>query len=180
MKRSPIQLVQSNLLKIAIEPVQEDRFKNRRPSNPFEYEKVVLETAREFVKFPEYWEGSPPIEGLEDKTYLVQLGLRTPIDGAYVGPYKFEAVYSGVISILPNRKQGSISDDDLALQFGLTLLYGLIREQIGNLTYKMMWGQALLPTMSFLDEKHEAPEEIRSQLVAATPAELAIPRATKD
>jgi hypothetical protein len=70
-----------------------------------------------------------------------------------VGPYKFEIVYSAVITVLPERAKGTISEDDLALQYGLTLLYGVIREQISTLTYKMSWGQVMLPTMTFLDEK---------------------------
>jgi pyrroline-5-carboxylate reductase len=58
------------------------------------------------------------------------------------------------------------SNDDIALQYGLTLLYGLIREQISNLTHRMMWGQAMLPTMSFLDEKHERPESIQDSVLS--------------
>ncbi len=158
MKRSPIQLVQSTLLKLEIEPIQSDRVEQRQYANPFEYDKVVLETARNLVKFAEYWEGEPPYPGLEESTYLVQLGLRTPTDGSDVGPYKFEVVYSGVIAVLPSREMKNTNNDDIALQFGLTLLYGLIREQIINLTHKMMWGQATLPIMSFLDEKLERPD----------------------
>lgn len=168
MKRSQIQLLQSSLLKLAIEPVQDERFQGRTPSNPFEYEKVVLETARGCSRFPEYWEETaPPLEGLEEKTYLVQLGLRTPNDTQDVGPYRFEVVYSGVIALMPNRKAGTTSDDDLAVQFGLTLLYGVIREQLSALTYKMTWGQVLLPTMNFLDEVFESPEPIRTQVLSA-------------
>lgn len=159
MRKSPIQLVHSTLLKLEIEPVHSEELEQRQYANPFEYDKVVLETARNCAKFSEYWEGEPPYPDLEQATYLVQLGLRTPTDGSDVGPYKFEVVYSGVIAVLP-REVKNTSDDDMALQYGLTLLYGLIREQISNLTHRMMWGQAMLPTMNFLDEKHERPESI--------------------
>lgn len=154
MKKSPIQLLQTSLLKLSIEPVSEARYEKRRPSNPFEYEQIVLETARACNKLPEYWkEIPPPIEGLVDRTYYVQLGLRTPNDTIDVGPYRFEIVLSGVIAVLPSRKELKVPDDDMALQYGLTLLYGVIREQLSTLTYKMMWGQVMLPTMNFMDEK---------------------------
>ncbi len=167
MKRSPIQLVQSTLLKLEIEPLQGDRFERGQYSNPFEYDKITLETARNCEKFPEYWEGEPPYPGLEESTYVVQLGLRTPTDGSDVGPYRFEVVYAGVIAVLPSREVKNTTNDDIALQFGLTLLYGLIREQISNLTHRMMWGQAMLPTMNFLDEKHERPESIQDEVLSS-------------
>lgn len=159
MKKSPLQLLQTSLLKLSIEPVNEPRFEKRRPSNPFEYEQIVLETSKTCSKLPEYWkEISPPIEGLVDRTYYVQLGLRTPSDSSEVGPYRFEIVLSGVVAVLPGRKELKVSDDDMALQYGLTLLYGVIREQLSTLTYKMMWGQVMLPTMNFMSEKTLEPQ----------------------
>ena len=157
MKKSFIQLLQTSLLKLSIEPASDLKYENRRPSNPFEYEKIVLETSKACSKLNEYWSAlPPPIESVRETTYHVQLGLRTPTDLEDVGPYKFEIVYSAVITILPDRAKGKLSDDDMALQYGLTLLYGVIREQISTLTYKMTWGQVMLPTMTFMDEKHSS------------------------
>ena len=93
-----------------------------------------------------------------DRTYYVQLGLRTPSDSSEVGPYRFEIVLSGVVAVLPGRKELKVSDDDMALQYGLTLLYGVIREQLSTLTYKMMWGQVMLPTMNFMSDKTLEPQ----------------------
>ena len=164
MRRSKIQLLQTSLLKISIEPVADSKYEDRVPSNPFEYEKVVLETSRSYLKLNEYWNGvKPPNESIRDSTYQVRLGLRTPTDLEEIGPYRFEVVYSAVISILPDRAKGEISEEDLALQYGLTLLYGVIREQISTLTCKMVWGQVMLPTMTFLDEKTQ-PAETTSAL----------------
>jgi len=154
MKKSKIQLLQTSLLKLSIEPVPDLKYENRRPSNPFEYDKIVLETSKDCTKLSEYWSGiAPPIESIRETTYQVQLGLRTPTDMEDVGPYRFEIVYSAVIVVLPDRSVGKLTDDDMALQYGLTLLYGVIREQISTLTYKMSWGQVMLPTMTFMDEK---------------------------
>lgn len=154
MKKSPLQLLQTTLLKLSIEPVVDGRFTDRRPSNPYEYDHVVLETSKNCSKFQRYWDSIPvPVEGIQEKTYYVQLGIRTPLGTDNVGPYKFEIVYGGVIAVLPDRRMNEISDDDLALQYGLTLLYGVVREQLGALTYRMSWGQAMLPTMTFMDEK---------------------------
>lgn len=153
MKRSKIQLLQTTLLKVSVEPVMDSKFKDRRASNPFEYENIELETSKSCKAFPRYWDDIPlPAEGLGDKTYYAQLGIRTPQDSDDVGPYRFEIVCGAVIVILPERKPLKISDPDLALQYGLTLLYEVIREQLATLTYRMSWGQALLPTMTFLDE----------------------------
>lgn len=164
MRKSDIQLLQTLLLKLTIEPVADSKYANRRPSNPFEYEKIVLETSKSCMKLSAYWSVTPPpIESLKDTTYHVQLGLRTPNGSDDVGPYKFEIVYSAVIAVLPDRDKGTISEDDLALQYGLTLLYGVIREQISTLTYKMSWGQVMLPTMNFLDEKTPSQIPAKSQ-----------------
>lgn len=154
MKKSPLQLLQTTLLKLSIEPVVNKKFQNRRPSNPYEYDEIVLETSKSCTKFPRYWADTPvPVEGLLERTYYVQLGLRTPLETDNVGPYRFEIVYGGVIAVAPDRAHKDLSDEDIALQYGLTLLYGVIREQLGALTYRMSWGQAMLPTMNFMDER---------------------------
>jgi hypothetical protein len=163
MKRSKIQLLQTTLLKILVEPALENGERIRSQTGPFVYDKVILETAKSCEHYSEFWEGStPPVEGLAEKTYLVQLGLRTPQDARDVGPYRFEVVTSGVIAVLPDRKQGTVGDDDLAMQYGLTLLFGTVREQLSTITYKMPWGQVLLPTMTFLDEKYPLAEAVAS------------------
>ncbi len=156
MRKSKIQLLQTTLHKLFIEPVGDSKYENRRPSNPFEYEKIILETHRDCSKYSGYWSVlTPPIESIRESTYHVQLGLRTATDTEDVGPYRFEVLCSAVIVVLPDRGEGTISEEDLALQYGLTLLYGVIREQISTLTYKMVWGQVMLPTMTFLDEKKQ-------------------------
>jgi|GEM_PF-2623104 hypothetical protein len=176
MKKSDIQLLQTSLLKLSLEPVPDSKFENRRPSNPFEYAKVVLETSKECTKLREYWTGiAPPVESIRETTYHVQLGLRTPAGSDDVGPYRFEIVCSAVIVVMPDRKVGKLTDDDVALQYGLTLLYGIIREQISTLTYKMPWGQVMLPTLTFLDEKTPliAPvDAIQSGLEKPQPTDL--------
>jgi len=169
MKRSPIQLLQSTLLKISLEPVTADRFDQRFGPSPFEYEKVVFETAKSCSKFPEYWtEIKPPVDGLVERTYYVQLGVRTPLDGEDIGPYRFEVVCSGVVVVMPGRKMVNSSDDDIALQYGLTMLYGAIREQISTLTSKMTHGQAMLPTLTFLDEKFGDPKTLAAESEGAS------------
>ena len=154
MKKSKIQLLQTTLHKLFLEPVDDSKYENRTPSNPFEYEKIILETHKACSKYSEYWDAlTTPIENIKESTYHVQLGLRTASTTEEVGPYRFEVLYSAVVTILPGRGEGTLSEEDLALQYGLTLLYGVIREQISTLTYKMIWGQVMLPTMTFLDEK---------------------------
>lgn len=154
MRRSPIQLLQASLLKVVVEPVQDERFTSRGQPSPFEYDHVVLESARACKKFSQFWEKiEPPAPGMVDRTYVVHLGLRTPPDGQVVGPYAFEIVASGVVAVMPDRPPGNVTDEDLAFQYGLALVYGVIREQLGALTRRMPWGDALLPTMSFLDDR---------------------------
>jgi len=158
MKRSPIQLLRLTLIKIAIEPVENGDLE--LTSTPFDFDKVPFQTSKSIGKFPAYWEGNkPPLEGLENSTYHVALGVRTPPDKSDIGPYKFEIVYAGVIAVLKHSPESKISERDMALQYGLTLLWGAVREQLSTLTHKMPHGAAMLPTMSFMDEKDAVTQE---------------------
>ena len=60
-------------------------------------------------------------------------------------------IASGVFSCsIENFKSKSVQD--MVFEYGLTLLYGMMREQFANATSRMSKGLKLLPTMSFMGE----------------------------
>ena len=152
MKRSPVQLLDPSLEKIFVAPSSESKYEERTPS-PFEYdEKRVFQFSKSFGRVPaSYWNGKPPREGLGDRTFFVGLALRTNPDEKDVGPYKFEIKATGVVAVIP-EKIGKLEAPEAAYQYGLALLFGMIREQIYTTTSRMKWGPIILPIASFLDD----------------------------
>ena len=156
MKSSPIQLLESFPEKILL--TISDSYDDKSTAGTFE--KLDAQVFREIEDFPGFWETEPPVKGLEERTYNVTLGIRTP-KGKSAGPYVFEFVISGVVVCV-----GSVGDRnprDLAFEYGLTILYGNIREQFAGLTARMRPGIRFLPTLSFIGEKPSEPmvEEVK-------------------
>ena len=60
-----------------------------------------------------------------------------------------------MVAIVPTSAPAGMTIELMAYQYGLTLLYGVIRETFSSLTSKMEFGHCMLPTMSFLDETFE-------------------------
>jgi len=151
MKSSPIQLLESFPEKIFL--TISDSYDDKSTAGSFE--KLDVQVFRDIEKFSDFWEVEPPVKGLEDRTYKVILGIRTPKEKS-AGPYVFEFVISGVVVCV-----GAVGDRDprdLAFEYGLTILYGNIREQFAGLTARMSPGIRFLPTLSFIGEKpSEAP-----------------------
>ena len=146
MKLSPIQLLEAHFEKISIERADNLNSNTERDIA----EKFNLQVFKEIKAFPEYWEHEHEIPNLRERTYMVTLGLRTPDDAHFEG-YKFEIVVSGAIACLPEEFK-SKSVEDMVLEYGLALLYGMLREQFATTTARMSTGQKLLPTLSFLGE----------------------------
>lgn len=150
MKSSPIQVLESFPEKILLTIAES--FDEKTQSGSFE--KLDMQVFRNIADFPDFWDEPPPVEGLEKKTYKVTLGIRTPKDKS-AGPYLFEFVTSGVVVCV--RDVGDKSSRDIAYEYGLTILYGNIREQIATLTSRMRPGIRFLPTLSFIGEKPHEP-----------------------
>lgn len=147
MKLSPIQLLEAHFEKVSLERADSLNSNSERDIA----EKLNLQVFKEIKVFPEYWEHEHEIPNLKERTYMVTLGLRTPDDGHFEG-YKFEIIVSGAIACLPHEFKTK-SVEDMVLEYGLALLYGMLREQFATTTARMSSGQKLLPTLSFLGEK---------------------------
>lgn len=157
MKSSPIQILESFPEKILL-TTRDDA----EDSVPGSFEKLDLQVFRRIVECPEFWESSPPVEGLESRTFKVTLGIRTPKDKP-AGPYLFEFVSSGIVACVQNISDKS--PKELAYEYGLTILYGNMREQIATMTARMNPGIRFLPTLSFIGEKPQEPEPARPRAV---------------
>ena len=90
--------------------------------------------------------------------YVLALGIRSAQEKGHGHPYKFEIVVTGIIAVDPKQFKPGNSSDDSAAKFGFSILYGQIREMMTATTGRMLAGQFVLPTMSFMDEKF--PEEV--------------------
>ena len=146
MRLSPIQLLDSSIERIFVERVHGVVEQNEAPLTT----SMDFQVFKQFAAEPEYWLETPEPASLKDRTFRVTLGLKTPQDKPFQN-YRFELVASGVLMVLPesfepNRVQ------DMALEYGLTLLYGILREHLTLSTGRMANGACLLPTMSFLGE----------------------------
>lgn len=145
MKPSPVQLLQSTIEKISVDanldfdPQQDEQLGDN----------VELQVRELCEPFPQYWETqgqTPPIEGLEDRTFVVRLAIRTDPELAASLPYAFELIFSGVVASDPSWKH-----PQAARQYGLAMIYGAMREQFLTMTSRMPHGARLLPTVSFMD-----------------------------
>lgn len=146
MKLSPIQLLESSIEKILVERVRGDVSKEESEmSNTLDFQ-----VFKEIKPLPEFWEQPPEPADLKGRTFMVTLGIRTPAAKSFHS-YGFELVVSGVLVSL-REEYRSHSVQDMVLEYGLTLLYGIAREQFTATTARMSNGPCVLPTMSFIGE----------------------------
>ncbi len=161
MKLSPIQLLESSLEVVSI----------KRDFNTSTSEGISLTSSVDFQVYKElrqelnYWEASDQVDppDLRNRTYVVSLGIRTPPDKNY-NQYNFEIVATGVVVCLPEKFENK-SVEDMVFEYGLTLLYGMIREQFAATTSRMRSGTKVLPTLNFLGEKAPSPKNTQSKPV---------------
>ncbi|WP_374317204.1 hypothetical protein [Aquabacterium sp.] len=128
-------------------------------------DKVELQFRKRLEPFPEFWDGDEPFEGARDRTFKVTLGVRTP-ESTDVGAYVFEIVITGAFACVA-EKVGAHSPEDAAYEYGLTMLYGMVREQFAAITSRMLPGIRMLPTLSFIGEReHELKAKEAEQAMA--------------
>lgn len=144
MKASPIQLLSSTLDRVKVEA--NDDYDESGPSRS---DDIVLESFKQWEACPEYWlDEDVGVPGVEERTYRITLGVRTPA-GDLTGPYAFDIICTGVVACFPEGV-GNLNPEEAAHQYGCTILFGMIREQLLALTARMPYGLRLLPTVSFL------------------------------
>ena len=98
----------------------------------------------------------------EEKSYSdfkVLLKLRVAPKEGNQAPYQVQASINGVVRMHLPKVDGQ--DDERrvrALVNGVSLLYGVIREMVTNITSRSVHGQLLLPSLSFADLANLPPE----------------------
>lgn len=146
MKLSPIQLLQSSIQRIT---VSSDDHETPELNQPM-LSTLDFQVFKEIVPHQLFWDDEPDAGSIKDRTYKVTLGIRTPEDQSF-HQYRFEIVLTGVVvSMQESFPQHSV--EDMVLEYGLTLLFGIAREQLATTTARMSHGSCLLPTMNFMGE----------------------------
>lgn len=170
MKASPIQLLESSIQKVFVES-NDEYDEESNGTGPFE--EIVLQTFKRVDAFPDYWDDEkPPVDGLADRTYRLSLGVRTPTDDPSTGPYMFEVVFNAVVACVPERV-GTLTAAQAAREYGLTMVYGMIREQLLNATSRMPYGARLLPSVSFIGDSDAEPDPAAAPVAPAASEEAA-------
>lgn len=160
---SPFQLLHSNLLKVRVD---QSGVKTRPASSmaaTSDMEEFELEHMCQIkLQRRKPATNAEAIEG-ETKTFNVLLGIRTPDESTINIPYSFEIVVAGVISASSISEKSDEEHNDMAAQYGYSLLYGQIRETLAGITSRMRGGTFVLPTMSFMGAKFPVSNEAISE-----------------
>lgn len=151
MRLSPIQLLDSGLERVFVERVRDVADGQAMVGS------LDFQVFKEIQAYPDYWHEDPEPASLKDRTFRVTLGLRTPPE-KHFQKYRFELVVSGVLMAMPESFRDQ-SVQDMVLEYGLTLLYGIAREQLAATSARMLNGTCTLPTMSFLGEAKSVSEK---------------------
>ena len=98
----------------------------------------------------------------EEKNYSdfkVLLKLRVGPKEGNQAPYQVQASINGVVRMHLSQADGQVDERRVrALVNGVSLLYGVIREMVSNITSRSVHGQLLLPSLSFADLANQPPD----------------------
>ncbi len=154
MKPSPVQLLQSTIETISVEANALYDPEQAVSTG----EDVQLQVKEACEPFSAYWDGQAlPVEGIEQRTFMVRLSIRTESENVSSIPYRFDLVFSGVVACFPEKLNG-FTPAATARQYGFAMIYGAMREQFLTLTSRMPHGARLLPTVSFMEPDAKAPD----------------------
>lgn len=146
MKLSPIQLLQSSVLRITVSSVDTENSELSQPMSST----LDFQVLKEIRLNQQFWDDEPDAGTIKNRTYKVTLGIRTPEDKSF-HQYRFEIVLTGVVvSMQDSFPRHSV--EDMVYEYGLTLLFGIAREQLATTTARMSNGSCLLPTMNFMGD----------------------------
>ena len=164
MKLSPIQLLETNFDRIAIEP--NAKYEETETTRS-QFESVELQFHQEILPAPEYWDSqAEDPKDRRDRTYQVRIGVRTDPEDTK-GAYVFEVVCSGIFMSQVDRVGKDYPADEACADYGYAILFGIVREQISQLTSRMRYGARMLPTMSFMGDGRSQKTASAQQLTDA-------------
>lgn len=99
----------------------------------------------------------------------VKLTLRVGPKEDSQAPYKIQVAVRGVVRMHLKLATGQTEERRVrALVNGVSLLYGVVREMVSNITSRSAHGQLLLPSLSFADLASQKPDEIAPVPVSAS------------
>ena len=151
MKLSPVQLVESNPIKLLVE----QNAKYSPIDDGEEYDMQLGHFCR-ISRMPATLRDDSNAE-IGDHNYYVVLGIRSKSENVNC-PYKFELITAGRFQLDAEKFDSENGIDDAAAKYGFTMLFGQIRESLLSMTSRMKKGPLLLPTMSFMDTTYEGTE----------------------
>lgn len=109
----------------------------------------------------------------------VKLTLRVGPKEDMQAPYQVRVSVRGVVRMhLTLAKEQAEERRVRALVNGVSLLYGVVREMVSNITSRSAHGQLLLPSLSFADLATQKPDELSPSLAPAI--ETTKPKAQKN
>jgi hypothetical protein len=165
MKQSPVQLIQSQFVKIFVEYNDTDEVREDEEIDETDVGddigtvEINVEHMAHIQKRPSSSTSS------EDslRSYMLALGIRSGENGRNNMPYTFELMVTAIISVDPKMLVQGIDPDDSAAKYGFSIVYGQIREMLTTLTARMGNSQFILPTMSFMDATYPRPSTKTSE-----------------
>jgi preprotein translocase subunit SecB len=168
MKPSPIQLLDSVFEEISIEVNPSHAPKAGGPV----LNDIHFEISSGCEPLPDFWAGRDvPMPGIDARTFVVNLAIRTAADQNGNYPYTFRVRCAGVVACIREQVSANLSAEAAAQEYGLSLLYGMVRDLVLQCTARMAHSSWMLPTVSFMgDSKREAKQR---ELALESPALLA-------
>jgi hypothetical protein len=150
-KLSPIQLVDFQPLKMMVELTD-----GSLPYLPGESNQNDI--GLEFYKSIQKSESTDLLDVssfAKDNCYQVSLGVRSALGRPYAG-FNLEFLYTGrfiCTTTFQDNKQRSHSPEEMAYQYGLSILYGSVRESFAMMAARMGAPRVTLPVLTFMGEQ---------------------------
>lgn len=147
MRPSPLQLARAEFLHVSIVPrVEPDiwNFAFKPELHDFDKTKIVTSLSHAVADSE---------EGAQTTEFLVKLGVELPDDGENRPPYLVNIQCVGYFSIHHKAFPEETKRIDAGVVNGASILYGMIREMVSNITARSWYGPMLLPSGNFLDYK---------------------------
>jgi hypothetical protein len=151
MKLSPVQLLDSHPFKVSVDFNSKAFFEEEGEKEDNLEEDLEDDEVEFSIEHMTHVERLSSGSDGEHPSYGLMLGVRSSEDSDS-NHYSFEIVMVGHFSIDPTVV-ANVSVDDLAVQYGFSILYGQIRDLLMGITARMKPGVFILPTMSFMDAK---------------------------
>lgn len=156
MELSPVQLIESDLVKVLVEYNVRGKDDIDESDGTDDGTNILLEHMKSIRRSENIQDES---NGNKKRaiSYFVMLGLRSGDNQSDDQPYNFEIIIGGHIQVAVNGRPLD-QVDDMAAKYGFTMLYSQIRETLLNISARMRHGAYILPTMSFLNSTYPKDE----------------------